>query len=198
MTDQLSTNPVAELGRDVTRQWWMYILVGVLWLIYAFVVLSASVATVWAVALLFGIGFIVGGVIELGLAGVAESGKWIHIAFGLISIAAGVVALVWPSGTFLVLAAIVGWFLLFDGIFNVTVSVSTRSVSELWWLGLVLGIAEVLVGFWAVGYVGRSVALLIVFVAAAALARGISLLIAGFSLHGADKELGRILGPSAS
>lgn len=191
-----SNDPVA--GREVTRYWWLYILTGVLWLIYAFVVLSASVSTVWAVAVLFGIGFIAGGVIELSLAALAESWKWLHVLFGVIAIVAGVVALVWPGQTFLVLAAITGWYLLFDGMVNVVVSIVSRSINELWWLGLILGIAEILIGFWAVGYIGRSIALLVVFVAAGALARGISSLITGFTLHGADKELRRVLHPAAT
>jgi uncharacterized membrane protein HdeD (DUF308 family) len=193
-----SSDTVASMGREVTRRWWLFILSGVLWLIYAFVVLSASVNTVWAVAVLFGIGFIVGGAIELSLAAFAESWKWLHVLFGVISIVAGVVALVWPGQTFLVLAAITGWFLLFDGMVNVVASVVSRSVNDLWWLGLILGIAEILIGFWAVGYIGRSIALLVVFVAAAALARGISSLVTGFTLHGADKELRRALGSAAA
>ena len=179
----------AELGRGVTRFWWVHLVTGGLWLIYAFVVLSASVSTVWAVALLFGFGFITGGMLELIVAGVTDSWRWLHALFGIIAIVAGVVALAWPGQTFVVLAAITGWFLLFDGIVNVVVSITTRSSNDLWWLTLLLGIAEVLIGFWAVGYIGRSIALLVVFVAAGALARGISSLVTGFALHGADKKL---------
>ena len=191
-------DPAVSLGREVTKRWWLYIVTGLLWFIYAFIVLSASVSTVWAVTLLFSIGFITGGVVELVLAGLAESWKWLHVVFGIISIVAGIVALVWPDRTFIVLAAIAGWFLLFDGIVNVVVAVSTRTINDLWWLGLVLGIAEILIGFWAVGYIGRSIALLVVWVAAAALARGISSLVTGFTLHGADKKLREVLTPAHS
>ena len=184
---------IAEAGRAVSRNWWLFIISGILWIIYAFIVLSVTVETVWAVTILFGVGFITGGVLELAAASSAEGWRWVHILFGIISIIAGIVALAWPGQTFLVLATLIGWFLMLDGIMNVVVSVSTRELNDLWWLGLVLGIAEILIGFWAAGYVGRSIALLIVFVAAAALARGISALITAFALHGADKELRRTL-----
>ena len=46
-----------------------------------------------------------------------------------------------------------------------------------------------LIGFWAIGYAGRSISLLVVWVGATALARGISSLFVGFGLHGAGKEL---------
>lgn len=197
MTDSTSlagvAGDLAAEGRTITKRWWLFIITGILWIIFAFAVLSASINTVWAIAVLFGIGFIAGGVLELALAAVAEGWRWLHVVFGVISIVAGIVALVWPGQTFLVLAAVIGWFLMFDGIFNIVVSVSTRAVNELWWLGLILGVAEVLIGFWAVGYIGRSIALLIVWVAAAALARGISELVLGFTLHGADKELRKVV-----
>ncbi|HEY3485861.1 MAG TPA: DUF308 domain-containing protein [Ilumatobacteraceae bacterium] len=176
---------------DVARRWWLFVLAGILWIIFAFAVLSASINTVWAIAVLFGIGFIVGGVMELMMAAVTEGWKWLHVVMGVIAILAGILALVWPGQTFLILAAIIGWFLMFDGVFGIVVAVTTRDVNDLWWLGLVVGIAEVLIGFWAVGYVGRSIALLIVWVAAASLARGIHDLVIGFTLHGADKRMRR-------
>ena len=178
-----------ETEREATRLWWLFLVAGVLWIIFAFLVLSFTVETVWAVAVLFGIGFIMGGLVEFMLAAAAESWRWLHIVFGIVAIAAGIIALVWPGQTFLVLAAITGWYLMIDGIMAIIVAVSTRTINDLWWLGLILGIAEVLIGFWAVGYIGRSIALLVVWVAAAALARGISDLMAGFTLHGADRKL---------
>jgi uncharacterized membrane protein HdeD (DUF308 family) len=187
----------ARSARVVTRRWWLYLLTGVLWIVYAFIVLSASVDTVWAVTILFAVGFIAGGFVELAVASVAESWRWLHAVFGVLSVVAGIVALVWPGETFLILAAIVGWYLMFDGMVNLATAIITRDVNDAWWLGLVLGIAQILVGFWAVGYTGRSIALLIIWVAAAALARGISDIIAGLMLHGSDRELRNLIEPPA-
>lgn len=184
---------VARSARSVTGRWWMFLVTGALWIMYAFVVLSASVDTVWAVTILFAVGFVVGGVFELLLATVADRWRWLHVAFGILSILAGIVAVVWPGQTFLVLAAILGWYLMFDGMVTLGIAIITRDVNEMWWLGLVIGIAEILVGFWAVGYTGRSVALLVIWVAAGALARGIGDIVAGFMLHGSDRELRSII-----
>lgn len=187
---------VERLDGDVrmaSRFWWVFIVTGVLWILFAFAVLSASVATVWAVALLFGIGFIAGGVAELVVASLAEDWKWLHIIFGIVSIVAGIVALTWPGQTFVVLATILGWYLAIDGIVIVVAAISTRRENDLWWLGLVIGLAQILIGFWAIGYVGRSVALLLIWVAAGALGRGINNIVLGMSLHGADREIRRAL-----
>ncbi len=54
---------------------------------------------------------------------------------------------------------------------------------------LIMGIAEVLIGFWAIGYTGRSIALLIIWVGATALAKGFTQIVRGFALHGLKKDL---------
>jgi uncharacterized membrane protein HdeD (DUF308 family) len=193
MRVEIDVEDLAGEARVATRFWWVFVATGILWILFAFVVLSASIASVWAVAVLFGIGFISGGILELVTASLADRYRWMHVLFGVVSIVAGVVALAWPGQTFVVLAAIVGWYLAIDGLVTTIVAISTRNEHELWWLGLLIGVAQLLIGFWAIGYVGRSVALLLVWVAAGALGRGISSLMIGMSLHGADRELRRAL-----
>ncbi len=181
---------------EVSKGWWLYLVVGVLWIIFGWVVLSFNFDTVWAVAVFFGFGFIIGGVMELFVAFQATGWRWLHIAFGVIAILAGISALVWPGQTFLVLAAIIGWYILFAGIMDIVTSIAVKEDNELWWLQLILGVVEVLIGFWAVGYTGRSVALLVIWVGASALARGISSIVLGFGLHNTGKELRKKMSPT--
>jgi uncharacterized membrane protein HdeD (DUF308 family) len=181
---------------EVSKGWWLYLVAGVLWIIFGWVVLSFNFDTVWAVAVFFGFGFIIGGTMELFVAFQATGWRWLHIAFGVIAIIAGIVALVWPGQTFLVLAAIIGWYILFAGIMDIVTSIAVKEDNEMWWLQLILGIVEVLIGFWAVGYTGRSVALLVIWVGASALARGISSIVLGFGLHSTGKELRKRMSPT--
>jgi uncharacterized membrane protein HdeD (DUF308 family) len=181
---------------EVSKGWWLYLVAGVLWIIFGWVVLSFNFDTVWAVAVFFGFGFIIGGTMELFVAFQATGWRWLHIAFGVIAIIAGIVALVWPGQTFLVLAAIIGWYILFAGVMDIVTSIAVKEDNEMWWLQLILGIVEVLIGFWAVGYTGRSVALLVIWVGASALARGISSIVLGFGLHSTGKELRKRMSPT--
>lgn len=181
------------LAEESTRGWWLHLVVGIAWMVFAFIVLSFEFETVWAVAAFFGIGFLFGGVTQLVLASTMRDWRWLHVLFGLAAVGAGIVALVWPGATFLVLAAIIAWYVLLAGIFDILAAFATRDESDLWWLQLVLGIAQILIGFWAIGYAGRSIVLLVVWVGAAALARGISQLVFGFSLHRAGRQLRRRL-----
>ena len=191
------TDPMADVDDliEVSKGWWLYLLAGLLWIGFGWVVLSFNFTTVWAVAVFFGIGFILGGVMELVVSAQTRDWRWLHITFGIISIVAGVVAMFWPGETFLVLAAIIGWYAMIAGIADLATAFATREDNELWWLQLVLGIAQVMVGFWAVGYAGRSITLLVVWVGAAALARGISSLFLAFGLRRAGKELHAKIAP---
>jgi uncharacterized membrane protein HdeD (DUF308 family) len=179
----------ADVDRESTSMWWLFLLTGILWILFAWVVLSFNYSTVWAVAIFFGFGLIGGGAMAFMIGMRATSWRWLHVAFGVIGVLAGILCLVWPGQTFLVLAAIIGWYVLFAGILDIMTAFATKEDNDLWWLHLVLGIVEVLIGFWAVGYNGRSIALLVVWVGATALARGISSLFTAFALHSAGKQL---------
>jgi len=161
---------MVDVARTVTGAWWIYLIAGIAWFVLAFVVLTVDAASVWTVAILAAIAFIVGGIFELVLASMVPSWKWVHVLFGVISIIAGIVALAWPQQTFVVLAAVLAWYLLIMGIVEIVVAFMTRHEDGMWWLRLVIGIVEVLVGFWAVAYIGRAIVLLVGWVAAAALA----------------------------
>jgi uncharacterized membrane protein HdeD (DUF308 family) len=170
----MSTTAVREAARSM-GPWWLFLITGIVWLVFAFFVLSFDLTTVWAIAVFAGAMFIAGGMMQFLIASQVDSWKWLHVVLGIVAIIAGLMAFVWPGQTFLVLAAIIAWYLLFDGIFNIVLAIMTREVYDLWWLTLLLGIAEIFIGFWAISYEnpGRSVVLLVVWVAATAIARGI-------------------------
>jgi uncharacterized membrane protein HdeD (DUF308 family) len=192
-----STKVDRELAEEVSGTWWLFLVTGILWILFAWIVLSINYSTVWAVAIYFGIGLIGGGLMSIFLGSQAGSWRWLHITLGVVAIVAGVVALLWPDQTFLVLAAIIGWYLLFSGIIDMVTAFATRADTDLWWLQLILGIVQILIGFWAIGYEGRSIALLVIWVGATALARGISSLFIAFGLHHAGTELRRRMAPGA-
>ena len=189
------TQSIMGDARAVTRNWGWFLVAGIAWIVFAFIVLSFNYRTVWAVALFFGIGFILGGMMEFAVAAMAPGWKWLHILLGIVSIIAGFIALIWPGQTFLVLGAIVGWLLLAYGVIDIVVAFSTRDVDNLWWMQLIGGIIMVLLGFWAITpdaatvSTYRGIVLLVVWIGFAALFRGISDIIVGFRLRAAHKKL---------
>ena len=189
---------VVDDAKEMTSGWGWFLAAGIAWILFSFIVLSFNYRTVWAIAIFFGIGFIVGGIMELAVAAVSPGWKWLYILIGIISIIAGVIALIWPGETFLVLAAIIGWLLLFYGIIDIVVSIGTRHIQDLWWLQLIAGIAMVLLGLWAISPDNQTVStwrgsvLLVFWVGIAALMRGISDIIVGFRVRSAHKALTKV------
>ena len=72
-----------------------------------------------------------------------------HGILGVIFILGGIWAFVHPIGAFYELAAILGFLLIFKGTMDIIGSVIQKEVSDLWWLGLIVGVLELLLGFWA-------------------------------------------------
>ena len=63
--------------QTMTRNWGWFLAAGIAWIVFAFVLLSFNYRTVWAIAVFFGIAFIVGGIMEFA---VAASGPGLEVA----------------------------------------------------------------------------------------------------------------------
>ena len=178
-----------ELAESASRFWWLYLVTGVLWLWVTLIILSLDIDTVYAVAILFGFVAIGAGINEFFAIGVSTRGwKIVHGVLGVVFIAAGIVAFFRPQGTFVALAAIVAWVLLFKGIFDIVLALISHP-AHLWWVGLIVGVVEILLAFWAAGYFRGSAILLVAWVAALTLLRGISEIVLAFRLRQLKKEL---------
>lgn len=185
MTTTVTVTEEEILLESAPLSWWVYLVFGALWLIFGWIVLSTrhNTTTVWAVTIYVGILFFLVGFGEMVAAFVAEGWRWVHATLGILSIIAGVVAFAWPGQTFLTLAVLLSWFLLVHGSIGFVYALMSRHEMELWWMRLLLSILEVMIGFWAVSYPGRSLVLLIVWVGATALAKGIGNIIEAFELR---------------
>ena len=170
--------------------WWLVLITGIGWSLVALIVLRFNYTSVSAISILFGVVAITAGVLEIG-ALIMAHGWWklLHIILVVAFIAAGIVAFIHPGNTFAALAAVFSFFLIFAGTFDIIISISTRHEIEVWWLQLVGGIIEVVLGFWAAGYYGRSAVLLVAWVAAFAIIRGVRDIVLAFRIrevqHGA-------------
>lgn len=86
---------------------------------------------------------------EFVVMGVRPTWKWLHAILGVLFIGGGIWAFVHPIGAFYELASILGFLLLLKGSLDFTVAVASKELNDLWWMGLVVGILEILLAFWA-------------------------------------------------
>ena len=177
-----------ELAEGASRIWWLFLITGIIWLWISLIVLRLNLESVTAIAILFGFVAIGAGLNEFFVIPASTTGwKIAHGILGVVFVAAGIVAFFEPAGTFVALASLVAWVLLFKGIFDITVAIVTHETVRLWWIGLIIGVVEVLLAFWAAGYFRGSALLLVVWVAALALTRGITEIVMAFRLRALKK-----------
>lgn len=179
-----------EAAKAFTGAWWVPLVIGVLFLVFALLLLTVDPpTTAVALGIWAGIGFAFASVAQFVTAGVVSEWKWIHVAFGVFAALAAIVAFVWPGKTIVVVASIVAWFVLFSGVFEIVFSFFEREENEAWWLRLIAGVLMVVIGFWAAGYENRSFALLVVWIAAWAVISGISSIVIAFKLRAIHRQL---------
>jgi uncharacterized membrane protein HdeD (DUF308 family) len=187
-----------EAATRSSRYWWLFVLAGVSWMVFALIVFRFSWASVIAVAILFGTIAVAAGLLEFAAASASAGGwKLLRYVLGVIFIATGIVALFTPGGTFVALAAIVSFFFVFAGSFDIVAAFAAKSENPGWWFQLLAGIAQVALGFWAAGNWTRSVVLLVAWIAASAMFRGVAMIIFGFNLHALRHELEAVEGTEA-
>jgi uncharacterized membrane protein HdeD (DUF308 family) len=174
---------VRERAEQIARYWWLLLVTGIAWILVSVIIFRFDYTSVVAVAVLFGVLAITVGAAELGLA--MASRRWwrlFHGLLGVILIVIGVVAFFTPGDTFVGLAAVISFYFIFAGSWDLVSSLAMRQAPG-WWIQLVSGLIQLGLGFWAAGSWRISATLLVAFVGAIALLRGITQIAFAFSLH---------------
>jgi uncharacterized membrane protein HdeD (DUF308 family) len=197
-TDTRPSTPLGDTLRSGVREasgvWWWYLILGVAWIWYGMFVLSYRVGSLAAVAALVGVAFLVGGVAQLVVAGRVETWRWLYIVSGILGVAAGIMTFVWPDITLYVVSILVAWYLIVFGIVHVVNALAGPKLSW-WWTGLLLGIAELVLGVWAIRSWERSLLTFMTLVGVWAIFFGVNEIFAAFSLRETGKQAERILPP---
>ena len=159
---------------STTKHWWLLLVTGVAWIIIAILILRFDYTTVAAIAVLFGVFCFAAAANEAMVSSVTSSRGWrvLHWLLATLFIVVGVLAFYRPEDTFVGLAAVMSFYFVFRGAFDIATSLAASTVSG-WWVLLLVGIAEIAIGFWAAGSWNVSVVLLVSWVSAGALIHGI-------------------------
>jgi uncharacterized membrane protein HdeD (DUF308 family) len=189
LPDQVAGLSSRDAIRGVTGVWWLFLIFGIIWILFGMFVLSYNVGSLLALALFAGVTFVLTGVNQIMAFGRVEGGwRWLFLVGGALSILAGIVAFVWPGRTLLVISVLLAWFLVFKGIVDIVAAFSNHG-RPYWWVLLILGILELLLGIWAAGYPGRSLFVFVNVVGIYAIFHGFTELFAAFDLRGLGRRL---------
>ena len=183
--------------------WWWFLLLGILWTWFGMYVLSYRVGSLAAVAAFVGVAFLFSGISQLVVASRVRSWRWLYIISGILGVVAGIGTFFWPDITLYVVSILVAWYLIFFGIIHLVDALAGPKVGW-WWTGLLLGIAELILGIWAVRSWERSLLTLMTLVGVWAIVYGVNEIFAAFTLRETGKraeqaaDSGRVLDSEAS
>jgi uncharacterized membrane protein HdeD (DUF308 family) len=163
--------------------WWIPLVTGSLWVLFALIVFRFDYTTVSAVSILLGTVLMAAALFE-ALAAAAAHGWWrvVHIGLTIAFAVIGALAYVHPQNTFSALASIFAFYLFLRGIVDIVAAFFARP-ADFWWVGLISGLLQILLAFWAAGDFGHKAFLLVVWIGASALAHGVVQIVTAFRLR---------------
>jgi uncharacterized membrane protein HdeD (DUF308 family) len=150
----VTQNPFVQYGKEI---WWMILIRGIFGVIFGIIALVWPGITVVALVFLFGIYSIADGLITIVRAirdreHLSSWGWWLFT--GVVSVGAGIVALVWPGITALVLLYIIAFYAIMFGIFGIVGAFKMKALpgSSWGWL-LAASVLAVIFGLiWLLGW----------------------------------------------
>ena len=152
--DQLTRDAAEKLARN-----WTALLFNGIVLVVAGVLIWSIDWSVRSLSTFIGALFIFEGLWIMLTAGIAVRAA--NFVTGLLSVAAGIVIIVWPKPSLIVLGIFLGAWLIVIGTISISGALAARRLMSDWWLLLLLGVSEVILGVLALADPGATLAALI-------------------------------------
>ena len=170
-----------DAAQQVARNWWVLLLNGALLFVAGVLIFSID-WTVRELATFMGALFIFQGLTEALTTGIDARVRQANVIAGLLSIAAGILILVWPSPGLLAVAIVLGAWLIVMGTFAISGAVAARDVLPDWWLLLIIGLLEIPLGVLALANPGATLVALITVAGIWAVAIGVMRVVLAFEV----------------
>ena len=124
---------------------------------------------------------------------------WVLVVRGVLAIALGIFAFVWPQQTIVALVLVFGAIALVDGIFAVVASIAGHSLTPDWWVLLLQGLLGIGVGVLTLFNPAITAVALLIYIAVWAIGMGVLQVVAAVRLrHDISGEWWLALGGVAS
>jgi len=128
--------------------WWTFLIRGLLALAFGIMALIWPGITLMALVMLFGIYVIVEGVFSL-VAAFSNRGAgawWVLLLEGIVSIAIGCIAFIWPGITAVGLMIFIALWAIFTGLLEIGAAVQLRREMQGEWILALIGFLSILIG----------------------------------------------------
>jgi uncharacterized membrane protein HdeD (DUF308 family) len=178
------------LSEVLADSWWAVGLRGILGILFGLICLLTPTIAVEVFVILFAAYMLVDGVFAIasGIKAARNGERWgLLILEGIVDLAAGLVAVLWPAITLIALIWIVAIWAIVSGVLMLGAAFTLKLDHGRWWLALG-GIASVIFGILLVIEPLIGAVVLTLWIGAYALVFGIFLLILAFQLHAKKEE----------
>jgi len=190
--DNTISDSIAELFR---HNWWVLALRGLAAVLFGILAFIWPGITIFTLVLLFGAYALVNGILALVISfkGPRLIRRFGSLIFGgLISVAAGIIAFIWPGMTAFSLVIVIAAWAIVNGIAEIVVAIRLRKEISGEWLLIVAGVASILFGvcLFLNPLIGALV--LVWWIGGFTFAFGILLIVLGFRMRRVAETLGGI------
>lgn len=170
---------------DLARNWWLILLRGVLAIIFGVLAFVWPGITLVALVLLYGAFAFTDGVLSIVAAiwGGAPAPRWWLALVGVFGIAAGVLTLLWPGITALVLLLFIAGWAIATGVMQIIGAIRLRKEIEGEWLLIASGVLSVAFGVLLAAWPGTGAIAMVLVIGAFAIMEGVLLVAFGFKLR---------------
>ena len=176
----------------LARNWWVFVLRGVLAILFGIAAWVWPGLTLTALVYLFGAYALVDGVFAV-VAGIASRGEnrrwWGELLVGVAGIVLGILTFVWPGVTALALLYLIAAWALVTGVFEIVAAIQLRAVIENEWLLGLGGLASVLFGVLLIVFPGAGALGLLWLIGAYAVLFGVLVIALGLRLRGMREDV---------
>ena len=195
MNDELDSTIEDSLAELFRHNWWVLALRGLAAVLFGILAFIWPGITIFTLVLLFGAYALVNGILALVISfkGPRRIRRFGSLIFGgLISVAAGVIAFIWPGMTAFSLVIVIAAWAVVNGIAEIAAAIRLRKEITGEWLLVVAGIASILFGIalFLNPFIGALV--LVWWIGGFAFAFGILLIVLGFRMRRAAETLGSV------
>jgi uncharacterized membrane protein HdeD (DUF308 family) len=179
-----------DMNAILARNWWLLALRGIVGILFGLVALILPFATVLALVLLFSAYMIVDGVFSIAAAvrAARQHDRWGLLALqGLASLAAGVIAFLWPGITVLAFVLLIAAWSIVTGCLLLAASARIDGGHGRWWLAL-NGVASIAFGILAILAPLAGAVVLTWWIGAFAIVFGVLFIIVAFRLRSRSRS----------
>ena len=182
------SNAFSELAKKV---WYWPVIRGVLAIILGILALAAPLSTVVALAIIVGIWLIVDGIVAI-VDAIRQRGSGsmaFHIIVGAVDIIFGLLLLLWPGKTLVLMVYLAGIWAVVLGVLEIIASIRSRKQNSGWIWGLITGAIAVIFGIVIAVQPGIGLVTLTWIVGIFAIVFGIFWIIFGFMIRRAGTDV---------